>query len=100
VTYDFNHWRDWLRGQEKQCESMGTVAIFKNSDLHLPSFSFSLKNDAVIGDFRGWQNAFVDYEISSIKSGKFIANEAMIKVDDTNFEAVFGEFKKLFSSIR
>jgi hypothetical protein len=93
--FDFEKWREWLRVRANELRAAGFDAKWDGNDKHLRSTWISVKTEGRIGDFRCYENKFVDYEILDTETDKWLANEAMIEVDDQNFAEVFQRFREI-----
>jgi hypothetical protein len=92
--FDFENWRQWLRGEANRLHSDGFNSSWKLNNSYLRAASVEVSGRGLLGSFRQYENGMVDYEVARDDSGDFIANEAMIRVTNENFPSVFGDFRK------
>jgi hypothetical protein len=90
--FDFNKWREWLKAKAEVLRGDGFVTEWKPHDQHLRATSLAATGNSRIGSFRSFENGLVDYEIMDTATKNWIANEAMIRVDDRNFAEVYEQF--------
>jgi hypothetical protein len=93
--FDFHRWREWLRGRAADLEAEGFAVTFKTNDKHLPGSCLEVQTNSLAGVFSNWENGFVDYDFFDVRTGR-ATFEAMIPVDDSNFESKFVAFVKRF----
>ncbi|HEV8392001.1 MAG TPA: hypothetical protein VGQ35_19260 [Dongiaceae bacterium] len=96
--FDFHRWRAWLRDRAVDLEAEGFVTAFKINDKYLPGTCVEIQTNSLVGTFSNWENGFADYDFVDVRTGQ-ISMEAMIPVDDSNFEAKFVAFVKRFREI-
>ena len=84
-----------MRSRATDLEAEGFAVSFTTNDRHLPSCSLGIKTDSLIGSFSSWENGLADYDFLDVRTRQ-ATTEAMIPVDDSNFEAKFIAFVKRF----
>jgi hypothetical protein len=57
-----------------------------------PAIALTIETSESIGSFRVWENALVDFEVFDIGLDSFIANEAMIQIDDDSIHLELSRF--------
>ena len=92
--FDFQKWREWLKAAAGDLRGAGFATEWKPNDEHLRSTALSATGMDQIGCFRCFENGFVDYEVLDTETGLFVADEAMIAVNDENFADVFQKFSR------
>ena len=100
MTFDFDRWCDWLNAQTQVLHGEGLEAEFAITEKYGRKMSLQIRGQKAISSFRNWENgALVDYEIIRLDDSSLVANEAMIKVSDDNFQTVFDKFVKIYKSV-
>lgn len=56
------------------------------------AIALTIETSQSIGSFRIWENALVDFEVFDIGLDSFIANEAMIQIDDDSIRLELSRF--------
>jgi hypothetical protein len=93
--FDFHRWREWLRGRAADLEAEGFAVTFKTNDEYLPGTCIEIQTNSLAGTFSTWENGFADYDFLDLRIDQ-TSMEAMIPVDDSNFEAKFVAFVNRF----
>ena len=90
--FTFLRWREWLALKAAALRSDGFDVRLKENDRRLKSTVLEVVSEAKLAGFRNYESGMVDYEVLDTLANKWLANEAMISVDDGNFERIFDQF--------
>jgi hypothetical protein len=94
--FGFQKWRLWLEEKSKDLIAEGYRIRYEFTDAHnKPKTNLQVASDSVVGDFTNWATGETDFEILDAKSAQRLADKMGLILDDSNFESVFDDFRKL-----